>query len=132
MSSRDTGTNTRRYPRLQCFVAVELCSEDPELFVLGNLASIGLGGCGVEANTLVEIGVRVEIASVENQARRVNGVVANQRVLNDKPGFGIGVQFNDAAEQINDFVKFVESKTQMDNQEHGYLTQLKRTEEENL
>ncbi len=42
------------------------------------------------------------------------------------------MQFNDAAEQINDFVKFVESKTQMDNQEHGYLTQLKRTEEENL
>ncbi len=131
MSSRDTGTNTRRYPRVQCFVGVEVRSEDPELFVLGNLASIGLGGCGVEANTLVEIGVRVEIASVENQARRVNGVVANQRVLNDKPGFGIGVQFNDAAEQINDFVKFVESKTQMDNQEHGYLTQLKRTEEEN-
>ena len=131
MSSRDTGTNTRRYPRVQCFVGVEVRSEDPELFVLGNLASIGLGGCGVEANTLVEIGVRVEIASVENQARRVNGVVVNQRVLNDKPGFGIGVQFNDAAEQINDFVKFVESKTQMDNQEHGYLTQLKRTEEEN-
>jgi hypothetical protein len=131
MSSRDTGTNIRRYPRLQCFVGVELHSEEPELFVFGTLASIGLGGCGVETNTPVEIGVRVEIASVENQARRVSGVVVNQRVLNDKPGFGIGVQFNSAAEQINDLVKFVESKTQMDNQEHRYLTQLRRTEEEN-
>jgi hypothetical protein len=131
MSSRDIGTNTRRYPRLQCFVGVELRSDDPELLVLGTLASIGLGGCGVETNTPVEIGVQVEIASVENQARRVNGVVVNHRVLNDKPGFGIGVQFSSAAEQVNDFVQFVESKMQTDNQVHRYLTQLRRAEDDN-
>lgn len=128
MSASEGETHTRRYPRLRCFVAVELRAENPSLFAWGNLSSIGLGGCGVETEGLVDIGVTVEIASVEDERIAVAGDVVNRRVLVDKPGFGIGIAFSDTEDRINEFVKFVEGKTKRDEQEYWYLTRLKETD----
>src|ERR1035438_3402132 len=84
MSTPDGETRNRRYPRLRCFVAVSLRAKDPDLFLMGNLSSIGLGGCGVEAGNPVEIGVTVEIASFEDDRISVIGDVVNRRFLVDR------------------------------------------------
>ena len=130
MSTPDGETHNRRYPRLRCFVAVLLRAKDPDLFLMGNLSSVGLGGCGVETGNPVEIGVTVEIASFEDERISVIGDVVNRRFLVEKPGFGIGIEFLDASERKAEFVKFVEEKSQVDDQEYWYHTQMKRTEEE--
>jgi hypothetical protein len=130
MSTPDDETRNRRYPRLRCFVAVSLRSKDPDQFFMGNLSSIGLGGCGVEMGNPVEIGVTVEIASFEDDRISVIGDVVNCRFLVEKRGFGIGIEFLDTIERKDKFIKFVEHKTQVDDQEYWYQTQMKRTEGE--
>jgi PilZ domain-containing protein len=129
MSTPEGQTPNRRYPRLRCFVAVSLRAKDADLFFWGNLSSVGLGGCGVETTTPVEIGVAVEIASVEDERVAVVGDVVNRRVLVDRPGFGIGIEFMDTGDRKAGFVKFVEEKTQVDAQEYWYLTQMRKPEE---
>src|SRR5438128_10386782 len=125
MSAGDSPSNTRRYPRLICFLAVELRVEGTESPVVGNLASISLGGCGVETETPVEFRSRVEISLLFGHDRVVTrGAVVNRRLLNDKPGFGIGIRFADTREQVTEFVKFVERTTQIDDQQYWYLRQL--------
>jgi PilZ domain len=123
-------TRNRRYPRLRCFVAVSLRAKNPDLFLMGNLSSIGLGGCGVETGNQVEIGVTVEIASFEDDRISVIGDVVNRRFLAEKPAFGVGIEFLDTSERKAAFIKFVEHKTQVDDQEYWYQVQMKRTEGE--
>jgi hypothetical protein len=128
MSTPDDKTNNRRYPRLRCFAAVSLRAKAPQLFLMGDLSSIGLGGCCVETENPGEIGVTVEIAPVEDEQVSVIGDVVYCRLLVEKPGFGIGIEFTDTDERKAEFVKFVEEKTQVDEQEYWYLTQMRRTE----
>ena len=120
----------RRYHRLRCFVAVSLRVKNPDQFLVGSLSSISLGGCGVDAETSVETGLTVEIASVEDERMSVVGDVVNCRFLIDKPGFGIGIEFMDTGDRIAEFVKFVEAKTQVDDQEYWYFSQMRRNEEQ--
>jgi hypothetical protein len=79
----------------------------------------------------VEIGVTVEIASFEDDRISVIGDVVNHRFLVEKRAFGIGIEFLDVSEPKAEFIKFVEHKTQVDDQEYWYQTQLKRNEGEN-
>jgi len=95
MSTPHGELQRRRFPRLKCFVAVSLRAKDRDLFVMGTLSTISLGGCGIEAGNAVEIGMTVEIALFENDTISVIGVVVDHRLLVDKPGFGIGVEFMD-------------------------------------
>jgi len=126
----DSMTQKRRYPRLRCFVAVLLRAKAPDLSLAGTLSSISLGGCGVETGAPIEIDVTIEIASVEDERISVVGDVVNRRFLIDKPGFGIGIEFMDTDDRKAEFVKFVEEKTQVDDQKYWYLTQRRRAEKE--
>jgi len=119
-------SESRRYPRLRCFIAVELRSKDPDFFALGNLSSIGQGGCGVETETPLNVGVLVEVASIEREDLRVVGHVVNRRVLYDKPGFGFGIEFADTDEHIAALVRLIEGKAQVDDQAYWYLKNVKR------
>lgn len=130
MSTPEGEIHNRRYHRLRCFVAVSLRAKDPDLFVVGNLSSISLGGCAVETGIPVEIGMTVEIASLEDERISVVGDVVNRRFLSDKPGFGIGIEFVDTGDRKADFVKFVEAKTSVDDQEYWYLTQMRSTKDQ--
>lgn len=105
-------------------------SERPRRISHGDLSSIGLGGCCVETENPGEIGVTVEIAPVEDEQISVIGEVVYCRLLVEKPSFGIGIEFMDTDERKAELVKFVEEKTQVDDQEYWYLTQMRRTEEE--
>ena len=129
LSTPDGETPSRRYPRLRCFIAVSLRAKDPDLFLMGNLSTIGLGGCGVETATPVETGMRVEVVPLENERLSVIGNVVNLRILSGKPGYGIGIEFTGADERNAELVKFVEQKTQVDDQEYWHKRQAWRIEE---
>jgi hypothetical protein len=131
MSGPNGELQKRRFPRLKCFITVSLRASKSDLFLMGTLSTISLGGCGIEAGNPVEIGVRVEVALFENDNISVIGDVVNLRVLVDKPGFGLGVEFTDTNERKAEFVYSVEKRTQVDDQEYWHLAQRLGTEKEN-
>ncbi len=125
------GQDRRKYPRLKCFVAVELHIEGSATPIWGNLANTSLGGCFVESASPVSAGAKVEIGLWLSSGKLwVKGMVLNGVVTKSTPSFGIRVKFADLEQPerdtLREFLKFVESTTKGYQQDHGYLAQLKR------
>lgn len=125
------GQDRRRYPRIKCFVAVELRVEGSDTPIWGNLANTSMGGCFVETVTPVTNGMSVEIGLwVASGKLWVKGMILNGVVTQSNPCFGVRIKFSDLEsnerEGLRQFLKFVESTTRGYKAEHGYLAQLKR------
>lgn len=125
------GQDRRRYPRIKCFVAVELRMEGQDAPVWGNLANTSLGGCFVETVTPIKSGANVEIGLwVANGKIWVKGIALSGVVTRSNPTFGVRLKFSELEsperESLRQFLKFVESTTKGYSLEHGYLAQLKR------
>lgn len=125
------GEDRRRYPRLKCFVAVEMHVEGAAAPIWGNLSNTSMGGCFVESVSPVSAGANVEIGLWLSSGKLwVKGMVLNGVVTKSTPSFGIRVKFSDlepaARETLRQFLKFVESTTKGYQQQNGYLAQLKR------
>jgi PilZ domain len=125
------GNDRRKYPRMKCFVAVELQVEGADAPVWGNLSNTSLGGCLVTTSTMVDPGKKIEIGLwVANGKLWVKGVILNGVVTGIKPSEGIRIKFADMEpgerETLRHFLKFVESTTKSYHQSNGYLAQMKR------
>jgi hypothetical protein len=125
------GQDRRRYPRMKCFVAVELRLDNSAAPIWGNLSNTSIGGCFVETATPVPTGVKVEIGLwVANGKLWVKGLILNGVVTQSSPCFGVRVRFADLEpterEVLRQFLKFVENTTKGYSSEHGYLAQMKR------
>jgi hypothetical protein len=125
------GEDRRRFPRMKCFVAVELKMDGSEAPIWGNLSNTSMGGCFVETVTPVKPGVSVEIGLwVANGKIWVKGLVLTGTVTQSKPSFGVRVKFagleGPERESLRQFLKFVETTTKGYHVEHGYLAQLKK------
>lgn len=121
----------RRYPRMKCFVAVELRVGETAAPVWGNLANTSMGGCFVETATPVASGANVEIGLwLANGKIWIKGMILNGVVTKSTPSFGVRVKFADLAsterESLRHFLKFVESTTKGHRSEQAYLEGLKR------
>src|SRR5690348_2941343 len=83
------GQDRRRYPRLKCFVAVEIHVEGSATPVWGNLSNTSFGGCFVESSTPVSAGANVEIGLWLSSGKLwVKGMVLNGVVTKSTPSFG--------------------------------------------
>lgn len=125
------GSDRRKYPRMKCFVAVELRVEGADTPVWGNLSNTSIGGCLVTTSTMVDPGKKIEIGLwVANGKLWVKGVILNGVVTGIKPSEGIRIKFADMEpgerETLRHFLKFVESTTKSYHQTNGYLAQMKR------
>lgn len=125
------GQDRRKYPRLKCFVAVELHVQGSATPIWGNLSDTSLGGCFVEASSPVSAGSNVEIGLWLSSGKLwVKGMVLNGVVTKSTPSFGIRVKFSDLEpaerDTLREFLKFVESTTRGYEKQNGYLAQLKR------
>jgi len=125
------GQDRRRYPRIKCFVAVEIRVEGSNTPIWGNLANTSMGGCFVETVTPVANGMAAEIGLwVASGKLWVKGIILNGIVTRSNPCFGVRIKFSDLdsneRESLRQFLKFVESTTRGYKSEHGYLAQLKR------
>jgi PilZ domain len=125
------GSDRRRYPRMHCFVAVEVRVEGTEAPIWGNLSNTSLGGCLVQTSSLVDTGKKIEIGLwVANGKLWVKGVILNGIVTGIKVSEGIRIKFAEMEsaerETLRHFLKFVESTTKSYHQTNGYLAQMKR------
>jgi hypothetical protein len=125
------GQDRRRYPRMKCFVAVELHIDGSSIPVWGNLSNTSLGGGFVETVTPVKTGVKLEIGLwVANGKIWVKGLILNGIVTRSNPSFGVRLKFDNLEpaerETLRQFLKFVESTTKTYESQQGYLAQMKR------
>jgi len=125
------GQDRRRYPRMKCFVAVELRLEGTIAPVWGNLANTSMGGCFVETASPLHDGEKLEIGLwVANGKIWVKGLVIDGVIIESSPSFGVRIKFSQLVgperESLRQFLKFVENTTKGYHYEHGYLAQLKR------
>jgi len=125
------GQDRRRYPRMKCFVAVELRVEGSPAPIWGNLSNTSLGGGFVETVTPVPTGVKLEIGLwVANGKIWVKGLTLNGIVTRSNPNFGVRLKFDNLEaserETLRQFLKFVEGITKSYESQQGYLAQMKR------
>jgi PilZ domain-containing protein len=125
------GQDRRQYPRMKCFVAVELRVQGSATPIWGNLSNTSLGGSFVETATPVPSGVPVEVGLwVANGKIWVKGIILTGVVTKSNPTFGIRIRFaqmeTSERESLREFLKFVESTTKGYSSQHGYLAQMKR------
>jgi hypothetical protein len=125
------GQDRRQYPRMKCFVAVELRVQGSTTPIWGNLSNTSLGGSFVETATPVPSGVPVEVGLwVANGKIWVKGIILTGVVTKSNPTFGIRIRFaqmeTSERESLREFLKFVESTTKGYSSQHGYLAQMKR------
>ena len=125
------GQDRRLYPRLKCFVAVEIHVKGAAAPIWGNLSNTSMGGCFVESVTPISAGEDVEIGLwLASGKLWVKGMVLNGVVTKSTPSFGIRVRFAPMEgmerESLRHFLKFVESTTKGYQKDHGYLAQMKR------
>jgi hypothetical protein len=125
------GQDRRRYPRMKCFVAVELRVEGTVTPIWGNLSNTSMGGCLVETASPVPTGIPVELGLwVANGKIWVKGIILNGIVTRSNPCFGVRVRFAElepaSRETLRQFLKFVEGTTKGYSSQNGYLAQMKR------
>jgi hypothetical protein len=120
----------RQFPRIKCFVAVELKVEGSETPIWGNLSNTSMGGCYVETVTPVKSGAGVQIGLwVANGKIWVKGFALNGIVIKSNPCFGVRVKFElepSVRESMKQFLKFVENCTKAQRSEHSYLQKLEK------
>jgi hypothetical protein len=124
------GQDRRRFPRIRCFVAVELKVDGSETPIWGNLSNTSMGGCYVETVTPVKSGADVQIGLwVASGKIWVKGLILNGIVIKSNPAFGVRVRFDLEAterEPLKQFLKFVESSTKAQHSEYSYLQKLQK------
>jgi hypothetical protein len=124
------GEDRRQYPRIKCFVAVELKVDGSDTPIWGNLSNTSMGGCYVETVTPVKSGADVEIGLwVSSGKIWIKGLILNGIVIKSNPCFGVRVKFDLQSlqrETLRQFLKFVESSTKAHNSEHSYLQRLEK------
>jgi PilZ domain len=124
------GQDRRRYPRMKCFVVVELLVAGSDTPIWGTLANTSLGGCLVETPSALDSGAKIEIGLwVASGQIWVKGLILNGVVARANPSFGIRIKFSEMEpaerEALRQFLKFVESTTKGYSHDHGYLAHLK-------
>ena len=120
----------RRFPRIKCFVAVELKIDGSDTPVWGNLSNTSMGGCYVETVTPIKSGVDVQIGLWLSSGKVwVKGFVLNGIVIKSNPCFGVRVKFElepSVRESMKQFLKIVENSTKAQRSETSYLQKLQK------
>jgi len=124
------GQDRRRYPRIKCFVAVELKVDGSEVPVWGNLSNTSMGGCYIETVSPIKSGADVQIGLwVANGKLWVKGMILNGIVIKSNPSFGVRVRFDletAQREALRQFLKFVETTSRAEQSERSYLQKLRK------
>ena len=116
----------RRYPRVRCFLAVQLRAADDQGMLLGKLSDVSPGGCGVESANPVKTGTPIALSPLASDGSLwVQGVVVNTRLSEGAGSFCIGVRFLEESpstvHNVQEFVRFVEETTAKQAPQDPYL-----------
>jgi hypothetical protein len=102
-----SGSDRRQHARLKCVNSVQLHPEGQAAPIWGKAVDLSTGGCFVEMSIPLELGTKLKIGLWLSE----NKLLLSGKVVNTRPGFGIGVQFVQVtpqdAEQLQLFLKSI-------------------------
>ncbi|HSS97585.1 MAG TPA: PilZ domain-containing protein, partial [Terriglobales bacterium] len=100
-------TDRRGPARLKCEISVQLQPSGQSAPIWGKAVDISSGGCFIEMPIPLQKGTKLSIGIWIKE----NKLQANGRVVNSRPGFGIGVQFTEMSDmdtaQLKNFLKSI-------------------------
>jgi hypothetical protein len=104
------GAERRKHPRLKCLNSIELQPASANAPIWSKTTEMGMGGCFVEMPMPLPVGTTLKISLwIGEQKLRFSG-----KVVNSRPGFGIGVQFTEvSAEDVDRLKEFLRSITRI-------------------
>jgi hypothetical protein len=88
-SSRGKAAERRAHPRLKSTNSLELHPDGQAAPIWGKAVDLSLGGCFVEMPIPLKIGTTLKVALWVQETK----VWVSGKVVNSRPGFGIGIQF---------------------------------------
>jgi len=104
------GSDRRRHPRLKCVNSVQLHPAGQSAPIWGKAVDLSAGGCFVEMPMPLALGTKVRIGLWIDQ----NKLLMTGKVVNSRPGFGIGIHFTEVSEQdAEQLRRFLKSITQV-------------------
>lgn len=107
---RHSGSDRRQSPRMQCMNSVQLQPDDQAAPIWGKVTDLSAGGCFVGMPVPLPIGTKLKISIWLEQTK----LTLKGKVMNSRPGFGIGVQFVDIKEpESAQLRRFLQSITQI-------------------
>lgn len=104
------GVERRRHPRLKCVNSVELHSTGTGAPIWGKAVELSMGGCFVEMPIPLKVGTKLKMGLwIQDNKLWIEG-----KVMNSRPGFGIGVQFEELSpEDTTRLQQFLRSITRI-------------------
>lgn len=128
--SSNSGDDRRRFPRIKCFVAVELRVDNSETPIWGNLCNTSVGGCLVETATPVKSGAKVDVALwVASGKIWVKGFALSGIVTRSASTTGVRVRFDGmepaARDSLRQFLRYVQDTSRVNRSENSYMQLLK-------
>ncbi|HUK26293.1 MAG TPA: PilZ domain-containing protein [Terriglobales bacterium] len=104
------GADRRQHPRLKCTNSVQLQPEGQPAPIWLKALDLSSGGCFIEMPMPLKQGTKVKIGLWVNE----NKLWLSGKVVNSRPGFGIGVQFTEVSESDAERLQlFLRSITQL-------------------
>lgn len=102
-----TPSDRRNYPRLKCTNSVQLQPEGQPAPIWVKALDLSTGGCFIEMPMPLAKSTRLKIGLWINESK----LWISGRVVNSRPGFGIGVQFTDISDddatRLEQFLKSI-------------------------
>jgi hypothetical protein len=99
------GTERRKHTRLKCVNSVELQPGGAAAPIWGKAVDLSVGGCFVEMPIPLPVGTKLKIGLWIKETK----LWATAKVVNSRPGFGIGIQFSEIspedAERLKQFLQ---------------------------
>lgn len=128
--SSNSGDDRRRFPRIKCFVAVELRVDNSDTPIWGNLCNTSVGGCLVETATPVKSGAKVDVALwVASGKIWVKGFALSGIVTRSASTTGVRVRFDGmepaARDSLRQFLRYVQDSSRVNRSENSYMQLLK-------
>jgi hypothetical protein len=102
---QSAGADRRKYPRVKSGNSVELHPQGESAPIWGKAADLSLGGCFVEMPIPLKKGTMLKVGLWIKDGK----LWVNAKVVNSRPGFGIGIQFmelsQEDAERLKQFLR---------------------------
>jgi hypothetical protein len=104
------GTERRQHARLKCVNSIELHPGGATAPIWGKAVDLSAGGCFVEMPIPLSTGTKLKIGLWIDETK----LWATAKVVNSRPGFGIGIQFTEIApEDLERLKRFLQRITRI-------------------
>jgi PilZ domain len=108
---RQSASERREYPRLKCMNSAHLRPEGEAAAIWSKVLDLSVGGCFVEMPIPLKRGTRLNLELWLSDQKKLSLV---GKVVNSRPGFGIGIQFGKISPQdIQELRRYLKSITQI-------------------